>query len=62
MFKNFKHFSLSVFSQMLVLPNTTISVFQVIGLKILGRVGTHNFFREKFDFMHFERHFSFQNA
>ena len=31
--------------EMLVLrPNKKISVFLVTGLKILGRVGTHNFF------------------
>ena len=28
-------------------PNKKISVFQVMGLKILGRVGTHIFFLEK---------------
>ena len=39
------------------------------GLKILGRVGTHIFFfliiffsGKKYNFMHFERHFAFQNA
>ena len=33
-----------------------ISVFQVTGLKILGRVGTHTFFFwKKYNFMHFER-------
>ena len=36
-----------------------IIVLQVMGLKHLGRVGTHiffSFFLEKYDFMHFERH------
>ena len=28
-------------------PNKEISVFRVTGLKILGRVGTHFFFREE---------------
>ena len=43
--------------------NKKISVFQVTGLKILDRVGTHIFFLEKiYNFMHFERHFAFQNA
>ena len=54
-----------------------ISVFRVTGLKILGRVGIHKFFNNfffsgknillcilkgKYNFMHFERHFAFQNA
>ena len=41
-----------------------ISVFRVMDLKILGRVGTYIFFfsGKKYDFMHFERHFAFQNA
>ena len=44
-----------------------ISVFRVTGLNILGRVGTHIFFKYFFSgknilFMHFERHFAFQNA
>ena len=44
-------------------PNKKISVFRVTGLKILGRVGTHIFFLENIhNFMHFERHFTFQNA
>ena len=43
-------------------PNKKISVFRVMGLKILGRVGTHIFSRKKYMFMHFERHFAFQNA
>ena len=48
-------------------PNKKISVFRVTGLKILGRVGTHIlliFFisGKKYNFMHFERHFAFQNA
>ena len=48
-------------------PNVKISVFRVTGLKILGRVGgTHfsNYFLsgKKYNFMHFERHFAFQNA
>ena len=50
------------------MPNKNISVFQVMGMKILGRVGTHKFFliifflEKNYDFMHFERHFAFQNA
>ena len=43
-----------------------LCVFGVTGLKILGRVGTHIFFYffsgEKYNFMHSERHFAFQNA
>ena len=40
-------------------PNKKISVFRVMGLKILGRVGTHIFFSgKKYNFMHFERHFA----
>ena len=49
----------------LLRPNIKISVFQITSLKILGRVGTHIFFfffMEKCNFMHFERHFDFQNA
>ena len=43
-----------------VKPNIKISVFLVMGLKILD---TNFFFLEKIDnFMHFERHFAFQNA
>ena len=49
-----------------VKPNKKISVFQVTGLKFLGRVGTHVFLVffswKKYNFMHFERHFAFQNA
>ena len=50
-----------------VRPNKKISVFRVMGLKILGRVGTHfkkknNNSGKKNNLMHFERHFSFQNA
>ena len=50
-----------------VRPNKKISVFWVTGLKILGRVGTHIFFNhflfwKKYNFMHFERHFAFQDA
>ena len=46
-------------------PNTKISVFRVTGLKILSRVGTHIFvyfifLENKYNFMHFERHFAFQ--
>ena len=45
---------------------TYVLAFWVMGLKILGRVsGTHIsiiFFKKKYDFMHFERHFAFQNA
>ena len=39
-----------------------ISVFQVTGLKILGRVGTLFFKKKlwkKYNFMHFVRHFTF---
>ena len=48
-------------------PNKKISVFRVKGLKILGRVCTHFFFNhffsgKKYIFLHFERHFAFQNA
>ena len=49
-------------------PNKNTSVFQVTNLKILGRVGAHIFliifFRKKniYNFIHFERHFAFQNA
>ena len=47
----------------LLRPNKKISVFRVTDLKILGRVGTHNFFSgKKYNFMRFERHFAFQNA
>ena len=52
----------------LVSPNKK-SLFGVTGLKILGRVGTHVFFcfcffksGKKYNFMHFERHYAFQNA
>ena len=51
-----------------VRPNKKISVFRVMGLKIFGRVGTHIFFFNYFfsgkknNLMHFESHFSFQNA
>ena len=34
-------------SACLVRPNNKISVFQVTGLKVLGRVGTHVFFLKK---------------
>ena len=50
-------------------PNKKISVFWVTGLKMLGRVlSRHTYFfffffsGKKYDFMHFERHFVFQNA
>ena len=50
----------------LVRPNKKISqsVFRVTGLKILGRVDTYFFYYFFLDFfcMHFERHFTFQNA
>ena len=46
-------------------PNKKVKVFRVTGLKILCRVGTH-ILKKKiwifFNFMHFERHFAFQNA
>ena len=44
------------------------SLFRVMGLKILGRIGTliiflfTFFFWKEYNFMHFERHFTFQNA
>ena len=38
-------------------PNKKICVLQVTGLKFLGWVGTHFFFWEKYNLMHFERHF-----
>ena len=47
-------------------PNKKRSLFRVTGLKIFGTVGTHIFFLffllKKYNFMHFERHFAFQNA
>ena len=51
---------------MVVWPNKKY-VFQVMGLKILGRVGTHSFFLnifswKKYNFMHFYKHFAFQRA
>ena len=47
----------------LIRPNKKLRVFRVIGLQILGRVGTHIFVsRRKYNFMHFERHFAFQNS
>ena len=54
-------------NQTFLVPNKKISVFRVTGLKIIGRVGTHIFFfnlkpEKKIFFMHFERHFAFQNA
>ena len=46
--------------------NNKISVFRVTGLNFLGRIGTYflNIFFSGFffNFMHFERHFAFQNA
>ena len=52
-----------------VRPNKKISVVRVTGLKILSRVGTCIFFfnyffflEKKYNYMHFERHFTFQNA
>ena len=44
----------------LVRPNKILSVIGDTGLKILGKVGT--FFFWKNNFMHFERHFAFQNV
>ena len=44
------------------MPNRNITVFRVMGLKILGMGGTHITFRKKYYFMHFERLFAFQNA
>ena len=52
--------TISVFN--LISPNKVISVFWVTGLKILGSVVTLFFFRKKYNFMHFERLFAFQNA
>ena len=46
----------------MILPNKRISEFRVTGLKNLGMVGTQDFFFEKCNFMHFERHFASQNA
>ena len=49
-------------------PNKKINMFLVTGLKILGSVGTHIFFKyffsqkKKNNFMGFERYFAFQNA
>ena len=48
-------------------PNKKISVFRVTGLKILSKVSTHFFhyffsFWKEYYFMHFERHFAFQNV
>ena len=46
-------------------PNKKISVFQVTGLKILGWVVTHIFFLFfclEYNFMHFEKHYTFQNT
>ena len=48
-------------------PNKKISVFRVMGLKILDRIGTHIFFfliiffilEKKNNFMNFERHSRF---
>ena len=37
-------------------------VFRATDLKIVGRVDTHIFFWKKCSFLHFERHFAFQNA
>ena len=47
--------------------NEKKSVFRVTGLKILGRVGKRIMFckkksGKKYNFMHFERHFAFQNS
>ena len=52
---------------LLVRPNQKINLcVWVTGLKTLGREGTHFFlnifFWKKYDFMHFERHFAFQNG
>ena len=51
----------------LIRPNKKISVFRVTGLNILGREGTHIFLNyffsgKKYIFMHWEWHFTFQNA
>ena len=46
----------------MIRSNKKISVFRVIGLKILGRIGTILFLMENYNFMHFERHFAFQSA
>ena len=44
-------------------PNKNISVFQVTGLKTLGRVGTHFFFMENLcNFMHLKGILPFKNA
>ena len=52
----------------LILRPNKKNVFQLTGLKILGRVGMHIFYFNYFysgkiyNFMHFEKHFAFQNA
>ena len=44
-------------------PNKKISVFRVTGLKILAHIFFFIFFSgKKYNFVHFERHFAFQNA
>ena len=64
----YSSFCLKIFLCGLLRPNTKINVFRVTGLKILGRVGIHIFFSnyllswKKYNFIHFERHFAFQNA
>ena len=59
---NMKQEIVGIPCQFLIRPNKKISLFRETGLKILGRVSTHIFFLWKFFFMHFERHFLFQNA
>ena len=48
----------------MIRPNKNISVFRATGLKKLDRVGTHlkKNCKKKYNFMHFERHSTFQNA
>ena len=48
--------------RLIIIGPNKISVFRVTGPKILGKVGTHVFFLEKYNFMHFERHFALQNT
>ena len=57
---------MAIFIVLLTLE-TRLGVFRVTGLKVLGRVGMNVFFFnknsvKKYDFLHFERLFPFQNA
>ena len=61
-----KNLIVIIFVFIYIRPNKKISVFRVTGLKIVGGVSTDFnfifFFLKKYKFMHFERHFAFQNA